>query len=404
MSSTTVAEVPEQVIDKEPVKSEPKVRLQALDAFRGLTIALMLLVNNIEVEVIRHPQLGHAEWGQMITFCDMVFPWFLFCMGVATPFAIASFKKSGKHWVLFALRMLQRVLLLAALGVIITMSENKMVYTGQGILEVIAMAYLVATVFYILPTPWRALFTVALIIGYQWCYLYYPIPGVGAGVLAEDHNFMQFMISSLSQGAREGRTIPFGGFALMLPAGMLALLGTLVGDILFKRKSEKNYWLTTGLLLLVGLALVAISSYLSQSVPYSKILFSPAYITLAAGTGTIALAIFSLILDGFRWRWWAYPLIVFGSNAIVAYFLPIFTKVWILEGSSFTNLFGRYSWSGFKLNFGDGYLVSVKDYVLNSLCMGRGVYWGAWSYSIAFIFCWWIILWVLHKNKLYLRV
>ncbi|MEI7833851.1 MAG: DUF5009 domain-containing protein, partial [bacterium] len=98
MSSTTVAETPEQVIDKEPVKTEPKVRLQALDAFRGLTIALMLLVNNIEVEVIRHPQLGHAEWGQMITFCDMVFPWFLFCMGVATPFAIASFKKSGKHW------------------------------------------------------------------------------------------------------------------------------------------------------------------------------------------------------------------------------------------------------------------------------------------------------------------
>lgn len=71
--------------NKEPL-AKPK-RLISLDAFRGLTIIGMLLVNNIALDYKTPAHLTHAAWNQGVTFADMVFPWFLLIVGVAIPYA-----------------------------------------------------------------------------------------------------------------------------------------------------------------------------------------------------------------------------------------------------------------------------------------------------------------------------
>src|SRR3569832_542495 len=89
----------EEAVDQGPKDERtPKKRQQSLDALRGLTILLMLLVNNIALDTRTPAQLVHAPWNGGVHLADLVFPWFLLCMGLAVPFSEEGMLSRGTSW------------------------------------------------------------------------------------------------------------------------------------------------------------------------------------------------------------------------------------------------------------------------------------------------------------------
>ena len=368
---------------KEPVKEQPKpARLLSLDAFRGLTIVLMLLVNNIALDVFTPKHLTHAAWNAGVNLADLVAPWFLFCVGVAIPFSAASFAKTGKPAWHQDLKILRRGALLVALGCLI----DSTLYNGPvfclDVLQIIGLAYVAGALLYDLPLSRRMGIAGALLVGYWAAIKFLPIPGVGAGLFEQSRNFITHL----------NRTylMPFNltGLPSIVPTTALVLIGSAIGDLL-RRRDREPMWVVAWLMLIgVGLSIGGV--VWNSSLAFNKPLWTPSYILLSAGTGSLVLGLFYLIIDAHRISKWAFPLIIFGSNAIVAYVAPILMKLWVLQRWH-VNVPGHGS-------------VAVLQRLLD-LCKAHfGIVAGGWLYTIGYIVVWWLILWQLYRKKLFLRV
>src|SRR5438270_4917706 len=137
-------------------ESKPQ-RLTSLDAFRGLTVILMLLVNNVALDTQTPSQLLHASWNAGLTLADMVFPWFLLCVGLAIPFSHASAKRRGVPAWRYELRVLLRAVLLIAIGCLLESAAEKGPVFSMGVLQLIGFAYLIGTWGYEMPKMRRLL-------------------------------------------------------------------------------------------------------------------------------------------------------------------------------------------------------------------------------------------------------
>ena len=122
------------------------MRLLSLDAFRGLTIAGMLLVNNIALDSRTPAQLTHAPWNGGVRFADVIFPWFLLIVGVAVSYSAASAKKKELSFWRVDLKILGRVLALVFLGCLIDSSLAKRPVFDLNVLQLIGLAYGVASI------------------------------------------------------------------------------------------------------------------------------------------------------------------------------------------------------------------------------------------------------------------
>jgi len=162
-----------QLEESEPAKQEPeeqpahaRQRLTSLDAFRGLTILLMLLVNNIALDVFTPAQLVHAPWNETPRLADYVFPWFLLCIGLSLPFSAKSAKDKGKPRWQLELRIILRASALILLGCILESAAEKKPVFSMGVLQLLGFAYLAGAWLYELPALRRAVVAGFLLLGY----------------------------------------------------------------------------------------------------------------------------------------------------------------------------------------------------------------------------------------------
>lgn len=373
--------------DKEEPKAAPAeqakpARLLSLDAFRGLTILLMLLVNNVALDVFTPKHLAHAAWNGGVNLADLVAPWFLFCVGVAIPFSAASFARSGKPSWQYDIRILRRGLLLVFLGCLIDSS----LYGGPvfclDVLQLIGLAYVVGALLYDLPLTRRMAIASLLLVGY-WAFIkFVPIPGEGAGFFTQDHN----LITHINQNYLSA--VSLTGLFSIVPASALVMIGCAIGDLL-RRRDRGQMW-TVAWLLMIGLALTFGGIIWNASLAFNKNLWTPSYILLSAGTGSLVLGLLYLIIDAKRVWKWSYPLVVFGANAILAYVAPILVKVLILQ-----------KWHVDVP--GDGSVTVLQRFL--DLCKAHfGAVPGGWMYTISYIVVWWLVLLFLYRRKLFLRV
>lgn len=380
---TVTADEADKVEPKAAEAEQPKpMRLLSLDAFRGLTILLMLLVNNIALDAFTPKHLTHAAWGAGVNLADFVAPWFLFCVGVAIPFSAASFTRSGKPAWQYDLRIFRRGLLLVFLGCLIDSS----LYNGPvfclDVLQIIGLAYVVGALLYDLPLS-RRMTIAGLFLASYWAFIkFVPIPGEGAGFFTQSHN----VIAHINQNYLS--SVNLVGLFSIVPTAALVMIGSAVGDLL-RRRDKEPMW-TVAWLMLVGLALTVGGIAWNASLVFNKALWTPSYILLSAGTGTLVLAIFYLIIDANKIWKWSYPLVVLGANAIVAYVAPILVKLLILQ-----------KWHvGVP---GQGH-VQVLQRCLDICVMHLGRVPGGWLYTIGYIGVWWLVLWHLYRKKMFLRV
>jgi len=253
----------------------PVRRVISLDAFRGLAVLGMLLVNEKTFGPATPRQLTHAGWAGGVHLADMVFPWFLFIVGVAIPYAAVSRRGGAAKSHCYYLGVMRRTAILVLLGCLINSSYARHPVFDFGVLQLLGFAYLLAALLYELPRSARQGAAAALLIGY-WALLRFLPAGAGAGLFTEARNAARFLNEMyLSKMQLEGALN-------VLPTAALALIGTTFGVVLRSALPPER---KVRRVLVAGLALVALGWLWHYDLPFNKPLWTPSYVAFAAGGG-----------------------------------------------------------------------------------------------------------------------
>jgi predicted acyltransferase len=309
----------------------------SLDVFRGITIAAMILVNDPGSWSHVYPPLEHAEWNGW-TPTDLIFPFFLFIVGVSLTLSFASRIARGVTRGSLAIHVVRRSVLIFAIGLFL----NGLPYFDfqtiriMGVLQRIALCYLAAGLLYLATCRQSAaadgkagvranigaIAAVALIllVGYWALITFVPVPGYGAGHLGKDDNLGAYVDRALMDGHlwSESKTWDPEGFLSTLPAIATALIGILAGEWL--RSQRKGRRKALGLVA-AGAALILAGQLLHPYFPINKNLWTSTFVLFTGGFAMLLLAPCYWLVDLRGWRKWATPFLVFGMNAILAYAL-----------------------------------------------------------------------------------
>ena len=367
--------------ESSPEKTSPSGRLLSLDALRGLTIVLMLLVNNMALDKATPSQLVHAVWNGGVHLADLVFPWFLFCMGLAVPLSMRSMVSRGMPAGQRIARILIRAALLFVFGCMIVSAQLWKPTFSLDVLQLIALAYLFGTLLY--STGWRGRIIIAalLLAGYGLALALIPLPPQGRPSFEESHNLVKHVNETyLAQ-------INLAGLLSVIPTTALVLIGASLTNIV-RMKDRSSTWKLAALAG-SGVLLTAASIVWNEALPFNKTVWTPSYILLSAGLGAIILAALYWVLDIKKWTWWAYPLLVYGSNALLAYIGPVLIKLVILQKIKIT-------FHGTRMSIANAWIHLFTD------SLGRIP--GGWAYTMSYLLIIWLILAVLYKKKWFLRV
>jgi predicted acyltransferase len=303
----------------------PPSRLASLDVFRGATVALMILVNNPGDWKNTYWPLLHVPW-HGCTPTDLVFPFFLFIVGVAIPFAFAPRLAASDGAVPPGLRIkiVRRAAILFGLGMLGTLFPFYTVVLERvrfpGVLQRIAIVYLCAAFVYLYLRPKARVLLAAGLLAFYWAVMKLaPVPGFGAGDLSPQGNFA-FWLDHIVLGQHTWRGSPGPGdpegILSTLPAIVTALSGIFCGELLRGDSSARE---KLQRLFGWGAGATAAGLALAPLFPLNKNLWSPTYVLFTSGLALFCLAATWYLVDLRRIDFWAGPFEIFGKNAILAF-------------------------------------------------------------------------------------
>jgi predicted acyltransferase len=298
----------------------PQQRLTALDIFRGVTMAFMVLVNTPGTGDAVYPPLQHAHWHGW-TPTDVVFPSFVWIVGVAMTLSLGKRLAQGVAKAdLFkqALRRFTILFLLGMLGYSFPVPDPD-TFRILGVLQRIAICYLCATAIY-LTTGIRGqiAWIVGLLAGYWLLMFYAPVPGYGTGRLDIEGNFAHYIDRMVlgSHNYVNTKTWDPEGIVSTLPSIATCLMGILAGHLLAEHwpLTRKIQWL-----LCAGVALVALAYAGNPWLPINKSIWTSTFALLMSGIDCLLFAFFLWICDVQGRSGWFRPFLIMGMNAIVVY-------------------------------------------------------------------------------------
>jgi predicted acyltransferase len=279
-------------------------------------------------------QLEHAEW-EGFHFYDLIFPLFLFLVGVVLPFSLGKLRERGEpRWGTYR-RILRRTVLLFALGLV----YNHFLQLGfyrpplefdfrgvriAGVLQRIAICYGVAAMI-VLHTGVRGqlAITAALLLGYWALLALVPAPGSGPGDYSRYENLPGYVDAHYLPGKIPAEYYGYGdneGLLSTVPAVATALLGAVAGQWL-RSAGRSGMWKVMGLAG-AGVASLLLGWAWGLCFPIIKNLWTSSFVLFAGGWSLLLLALFYCVIDVLRCRAWAFFFVVIGANAITAYLLP----------------------------------------------------------------------------------
>ena len=320
-------------------------RLLSLDFFRGLTIAGMIIVNDPGSWSHVYAPLLHAEW-HGATPTDLVFPFFLFIVGVSISLSLSKRKGSSNLYV----KIFKRSAIIFLLGIFLALFpkfdfENLRIV---GVLQRIALVYLVCAILYLNTSHSTQLKTgIGLLVIYWITMVFIPFNGNLAGTLDPGNNFAAWIDSFIVPGRLYQETWDPEGFYSTLPAIVTSISGMLCGKIILDNSNSLKdkiiklfYW---------GAIVLIIGSFWDYIFPINKHIWTSSYVLYSSGLAMIVLAMSMWIIDEKKYTNNIKFGLVFGSNAITAYVLhgivwrlfqfPVingvgFQKFWMDTGTS----------------------------------------------------------------------
>ena len=370
-------------------------RLLSVDALRGLTVAAMVLVNNPGTWSAVYRPLQHAEWHGW-TPTDMVFPFFLFVVGVSIALALGPALERGASGL--PVRVLRRAAVIFALGLLLHALPFFPLATLRipGVLQRIAVCYLLAALLVGATRGargWRvqAVTAGALLVGYWLLMTKVAAPGQEAGDLSPDGNLAGY-VDRLVLGSRHiwqgTRVYDPEGILSTLPATATTLLGVLAGHWLRAGQvAGRAGAQIVGGLAVGGVAAAALGWLWGLSFPVNKPLWTSSYALLMAGLAALVLAACHWVIEVRGRRGCAAPFALLGVHALTLFFLSsLMAKVLFIV---------RVGAGGPRLQ------TWLFEHVFAPWASPVDA---SLAYALAYVLLWWALMWALDRSGLRLRV
>lgn len=384
----------------------------SLDVFRGLTVGLMILVNNPGSWSHIYAPLRHAHWhGWSPT--DLVFPFFLFIVGVAMALSFSKRIEAGADISALKKKVWSRGAIIIAFGLFLNGFPFNIPLNAQmaadfefldifrrfqtlrlvGVLQRIGLAYLIGglIVLHFQKTRDRIMAAGVLILIYELFMRVPLIEGWGAGSFGLEDNFIRYIdILILGEAHIYGGTgIPFDpeGLLSTLPAAVTLLSGFWLGEYL---RRPIGYQEKLSNLSVVGIILFFAGSLLSLIEPINKQLWTVSYVVTMDGLAIMMVVLSSYLIDVKKLVFWTKPAIVFGSNPLV-----------VFVGSG---IIGRLMYM-LKTTADDGTIISIKQALYTGVYVPlAGELNGSLLFAITNILFWLAILWYLYYKKIFVKI
>lgn len=379
--------------------SGPTRRLLSLDVVRGMTLVFMIMVNNNGGPGSWH-FMNHAAWNGL-TPTDLVFPTFVFVVGVSVVFAFHARLAKGASRGELARHTVIRAAVLVGFGIIVNSfpyfhTQHMRFY---GVLQRIAVCYLVVGLFYLYDrrASTKVAALIGALVGYWILVRWVPVPGLG--MPGRDIPFMDVnrnLVSWIDQHllphhlylySPDFNTRDPEGMLSNLPAIGTALLGVLTGIWLRTARAAREKF--------SGLAMGAVACLLLGYLwavwfPLNKNMWTSSFVLVAGGYSLLLLTLCYWAVEVRGWRkGWTFVWVVFGSNAIGAYM--------------FSELTPFFFW---HTQVHDGaYAVSVQAWLMQHFYGALlPVGWAQFGWSVSYAAFCFIPVWILYRNKIFLKV
>jgi predicted acyltransferase len=373
-------------------------RLLSLDVFRGITVAAMILVNNPGDWGHIYPPLEHAEWNGC-TPTDLIFPFFLFIVGVSIAYALGTKKEfmTDHSGILFT--ALKRALILFGLGLFLSVYpkifteplEALKIVRIPGVLQRIAVVFFISAVLFIKTSGRTQLkILIGLLLFYWLIMTFIPVPGVGYANLEKETNLGAWLDRTILTEPhlwKSSKTWDPEGILSTIPAIATGLFGVLVGSYLRRKDREasvKISWLFS-----IGILAVIAGLIWDLFFPINKALWTSSYVLYTGGLATMGLAMLYWFIDEKGYKSWTPPFVAYGVNAITVFFL--------------SGLIPR-TLNLIKMNL-DGKEVGAQGWIYQTYFAGNlSPVNASLAYAIVYVLLWFVILWIMYRKKIIIKV
>jgi len=365
-------------------------RYLALDVLRGMTIAFMITVNNPGSWEFIFAPLEHSKW-HGCTPTDLVYPFFLFVVGVSMFFSFSKYNNSLNKESL--LKIGKRTLLIFAIGLFLNAFPQALTDFSKlrimGVLQRIAIAYgFGALIVLAVPKKWLPMVGISILLVYWGILAWfgvgdpYSLAGnagipVDKAILGEIHMY-------------KGFGIPFEpeGLLSTIPAIVTVIIGYLTGGLI--RQTEPAQ--VPRKLVLFGVAGVMTGFIWGLLFPINKPLWTSSYVIYSAGWALLTLALLIWIIDMKGWSKWTSFFVVFGMNPLAIFaFSGLYVKS-ILRLVHISELNGTvvngYTW--------------LFQHLFSPLCTDQKI--SSLLFALAHIVFFWLIGLLLYKKKIFIKV
>ncbi|MEJ5961140.1 acyltransferase family protein [Pedobacter immunditicola] len=374
-------------------------RLLSLDYFRGFTVAAMILVNNPGSWGDIYAPLKHAPW-HGCTPTDLIFPFFLFIVGVSIAYAMGSKKADPALHRQLILKALKRALILFGLGLFLSLYpkiftdpiEALKVVRIPGVLQRIGLVFFFATLIF-LKSSEKNIFKIFIgLLAFYWIMMtFVPVPGVGYPNLEKETNLGAWIDRSILTEAhlyKSAKTWDPEGLFSTIPAIATALFGVLTGLYLRRKDIEaptKVAWLFTA-----GTSAIIAGLLWDLQFPINKALWTSSFVLYTGGMATVILALCYWMIDVQRYTRFTIPFVVYGVNAITVFFL--------------SGLLPR-TLNMIKVTMPDGTETGAQSWLYQSFYTP---YFSPVNASLAWavtqILFWFVILYIMYRKKIFIKV
>lgn len=370
-------------------------RILSLDVMRGITIAGMILVNNPGSWNYVYAPLRHAEWNGL-TPTDLVFPFFMFIMGVSSFFSLKKF--DFKPTLSCVTKILKRTLIIFTIGMGLAWiglmaegiaSEKNFIDTVfnfnqiriLGVLPRLALAYGIAALISVAIKPkilsivilcLLAIYSIILILGNGYEFTQDNIIVVADRmVLGENHMYGDYVGGTYMKFDPEG-------LLGTIPSVAHVLIGFLAGNMIFRAADNRQKSLD---LLILGACLTFAGFLLSYGLPINKKIWSPTFVLTTCGLASLLFGLLTYIIDVRKISKLSMFFEVFGTNPLALYVMATLLEITL------------------------GYTMQepIMETILSPLC-GGNMYLASLLYALLFVGLTWLIGLPLFKNKIYIKI